>query len=180
MLLVALAAALSWLFSRPSRLGEAELVDARASRRLRAGFAWATALSTAFVVALLVIERAVEARAGAQALSVVAVAIGTALVMDIVAEWKARWRRGDLVAIWPLHQVQRVDLVMQALAVVGIDAHARGIHLRSLLHFFGPFVPVVLFVPAAQVEEARKVVRAQLEVAPAVSEEPEPSSPAAG
>lgn len=179
-LVVALAAAFSWLFSRPSRLGQAELVDARASRSLWAGFARAAALSTAFVVALVLIERAIDARVRDLSLPVIAVAIVTALVMDLVAEWKARWRRGDLVAIWPLHRVQRVDLVMRALAVVGIDAHARGVHLRSLLHFFGPFVPVVVFVPAGHADEARKVVRAQLGVAPALSDDPDRSSPPAG
>jgi len=91
------------------------------------------------------------------------VAIATAIIMDLVAEWRAFARRDDLVPIWPLHQVQRVDLVTDALARNQIDVHARGLHLRLLLHFFGPFVPVLLYVPAEQAEEARAIIRAQLE-----------------
>ena len=83
--------------------------------------------------------------------------------MDLIAEWRAFRRRDDLVPIWPLHQVQQVDLVTGALVRNEIDVHTRGLYLRLLLHFFGPFVPVLIYVPAAQAEEARAIIRAQIE-----------------
>ena len=97
------------------------------------------------------------------ALSLVSVAFATAILMDLIAEWRALARRDDLVPLWPLHQVQRVDLVTGALTRNGIDVHARGLYFRLLLHFFGPFVPVLLYVPGEQAEEARAIIRAQLE-----------------
>jgi hypothetical protein len=33
-----------------------------------------------------------------------------------------------------------------------------GLHHRSLLYFFGPFVPVRIFVPGSQADEARQTI----------------------
>ena len=156
--LMAAGALLSWLFSRPSRLGSATASGARSH-----GFAIAVALSLAYLAALALLGRWRADVLAYFGLSLVSVAFATAILMDLVAEWRALARRDDLIPIWPLHQVQRVDLVIAALAKNDIDVHARGLYIRLLLHFFGPFVPVLLYVPAARAEEARAIIRAQLD-----------------
>lgn len=156
--LVVLAAALSWAFSRPPRLGNASATGAGGARSHT--FLVATALSSGYLILLALLGRWVAPYLG---LAVVPVAIATAIVMDLIAEWRATARRDDLVPVWPLHHVQRVDLVTDALTRNQIDVHARGLYLRLLLHFFGPFCPVLLYVPAAQVDEARAIIRAQLD-----------------
>jgi len=156
--LVATGGVLSWLFSRPSRPGSATASGARSR-----SFAVAVALSIAYLVAVALLGRWSASVLGYFALSLVSVAFATAILMDLIAEWRALARRDDLVPLWPLHQVQRVDLVTGALTRNGIDVHARGLYFRLLLHFFAPFVPVLLYVPGEQAEEARAIIRAQLE-----------------
>jgi SecY len=162
-LLIILSAALSWAFSRPSRLGAvAASMDGPAARRLWWGLGRAALLSTAYLLALLAIERTLGDWAF-WAIPVLAAALATAIAMDLVAEWRALARRDDLAPIWMLHQVPRVSPVVEALARNRIDVHTRGLHLRSLLHFFGPFVPILVMVPAARREEAVAILRAQLD-----------------
>ena len=156
--LMAAGALLSWLFSRPSRLGSATASGPRSH-----GFVIAVAISLAYLAALALLGRWRADVLGTFGLSLVSVAFTTAILMDLVAEWRAFARRDDLVPIWPLHEVQRVDLVTAALAKNGIDVHTRGLYLRLLLHFFGPFVPVLVHVPGEQAEEARAIIRAQLD-----------------
>ena len=164
-LLVALSVGLSWLFSRPQTLGPATSRDRAARRGLSASLARATLLSTGYLAALLLLEHLLGRWATHMAVPVAAAAVTTAILMDLVAEGRAHWRRGDLVPLWPLHGVQEVDRVVDALARAGIDVHTRGLYLRSMLHFFGPFVPVVLHVPGARRAEAARLVRAQLGLA---------------
>jgi hypothetical protein len=149
-----LGLALSWLFSRPSLIGDARVRGSRPK-----SFLVAVAVSIAYLALLVLLAD----WAGQVVVGLSSVALTTAVVMDLVAEWRALARRDDLVPIWPLHQVQRVDLVTAALARNGIGVHTRGLYFRLLLHFFGPFVPVLLHVPRDQAEEARAIVRAQIE-----------------
>jgi hypothetical protein len=157
--LIVLGAILSWLFSRPARLG-----GATAGRARPYGYLVGTAVSIAYLVVVALLDRWAADELRYFGISLVWVVLGTAVAMDLLAEWRAFARRDDLVPIWPLHQVQRVELVTGALARNGIDVHARGLYLRLLLHFFGPFVPVLLYVPADRAEEARAIVAAQLGV----------------
>jgi hypothetical protein len=156
--LIATGGLLSWLFSRPSRPGSAAASGGRSR-----GFALAVAVSIAYLAVVALLGRWRGDVLAYFGLSLVSVAFATAILMDLLAEWRALARRDDLVPVWPLHQVQRVDLITAALAKNGIDVHARGLYFRLLLHFFGPFVPVLFYVPAAQAEEARAIIRAQLE-----------------
>jgi hypothetical protein len=166
--LIALSLVLSWLFSRPSRLGgAATALDRAAARRLWSGFAWVAALSTVYLVGLFLLDRLARLWMpwpldSVGVVPIAAAALVTAAIMDLVAEWRAMWRRDDLRPIWPLHQVQRADQVLDALVRNGVQVHARGLYVRSMLHFFAPFVPVLLFVPEAQAQEARAIVAAQL------------------
>ena len=48
--------------------------------------------------------------------------------------------------------------LFDALAAEGIDAHARAERYRSLLQFFGPYVPIEILVPTAQRDDAVGVI----------------------
>ncbi len=87
------------------------------------------------------------------ATDVVGIAVLVAVIMDLVAEWHMRSKH-DIVAVWELHRVYAVPLVLRALHHRGIVAHARGLRHRTLLQFFGPWVPVHIFVPKSQAEKA--------------------------
>ena len=65
----------------------------------------------------------------------------TALALDLGAELRARWRT-RLVPVEEFHDVHLAD---RALDENG--GHLRGIHLRALLRFFGPYVPVWRLAP---------------------------------
>jgi hypothetical protein len=85
-----------------------------------------------------------------------------AVLTDAVVEWRARARRADLVTVWPLHQVQLADEVAATLAAEGIAVHLRGLRFRSLMHFFGPEVPIAVMVPVADAERAHKLLAERL------------------
>jgi hypothetical protein len=88
----------------------------------------------------------------------------TAMVMDLAGEWRARKEHGAMASAWPEHRVYAVDPILDALAHANIPAHAKNVHLRTLLQFFGPFCPIEILVPEARVAEAREILRARLGV----------------
>jgi hypothetical protein len=129
------------------------------------GFAAAVALSTAYIALLLASELALDRAAPWLAFAPVSAAVGTAIALDLVAEWRAHRRRDDLVAAWPIHRVQLVDLAVRALRSAGIEVHARGLHHRTMLFFFGPFIPVLLMVPRDEAERARDLLESTFSTA---------------
>jgi hypothetical protein len=156
-----LAVGCSWLFSRPSLVAALcpGRVDPAATSATRSAFAGATAASVGFVIALGILGSALSSTVPAIAVSVISVATLTAIVMDVVDEWRARRAAAaDLVDVWPLHQVPAIDLVLAALRRDGIAAHARGANHRALLHFFGPHVPIAILVPRPDAERARALI----------------------
>jgi len=86
----------------------------------------------------------------------VALMVGTAVVLDIVAD--ARAHRRALVPAGVLHQVQYAGVVERVLADAQIPCHLHASHLRTLLVFFGPFVPVIVMVPEEHAAAARTKV----------------------
>jgi hypothetical protein len=94
------------------------------------------------------------------AVDVMALVVLTAIVLDGSGEWRARSDGGDLVVVWSVHAPYAVDPIVRALADAGIPAWARGVHHRTLLQFFGPYVPVGIVVPAERAEEANRTLRA--------------------
>ncbi len=82
----------------------------------------------------------------------------TAVVMDIVAEWKARMRCVELVSAWPIHRVYAVDPAIRLLLENGIEAFPRGVHHRTMLQFFGPYVPVDLMVAPGDVTRTQEIL----------------------
>jgi hypothetical protein len=82
----------------------------------------------------------------------------TAVLLDVIAEARALRRHGPLVAVWPEHRVRAVDEALSVLERAGIPALARSVHHRTLWHFFAPFIPIQLLVPAARGEEASRLL----------------------
>lgn len=97
---------------------------------------------------------------------------------DLVDEVRAR-RTGPLLVAWELHRVYAVPVALRALEKEGIEAHLRGYHLRSLLHFFGPYVPVEVLVAPDQAQRAAEIVRERLgvEARPAPDQAPMADAP---
>lgn len=89
-------------------------------------------------------------------------AVAIAVVVDVVEDARARSRHPDLVAIAALHRVYAVDPVVDALARAAIRAHARSLRYRAMLQFFGPWAPIVIEVPAADVARAKELADAVL------------------
>jgi hypothetical protein len=85
----------------------------------------------------------------------------TAVILDLVAEWRFRRRHGALVPVWPLHRLYAVDPALDLLHAAGIPAHPRSVHARTLLQFFAPYLPVDLLVPEADAARARALLSAQ-------------------
>lgn len=162
-LVAALAVGFSLLFSRPSlTAGHVRAVDAGAAEQ-RAGAFWlATSVSAAYVAGIAGLAWLLARWAPPSLQDAMWMAVCTAIVMDLVSEWRARRRCRDLVAVWPVHRVQLADVAVRALQDAGIGAHTRGRYHRSLLYFFGPFVPIEIMVPAERAEEAASLMRSLL------------------
>jgi hypothetical protein len=156
---VALIAALvplwSWLFA-------ASPVTARVARE--AGLApmtretWARAtlasgILLVGVAALVAFASGTSGDAAVLADPVIAM-IGTAVVLDMIAD--ARAHRRVLAPAAVLHQIQLAGVVEHALAEAGIPCHIHASHLRTLFAFFGPWAPAVVLVPEAHAEDARR------------------------
>jgi len=88
--------------------------------------------------------------------------VATAIALDLGKEWTFRRSHRNLVPAWPVHRVYAVQPALAALGAAGIPAFPRGLHHRTLLQFFGPYVPVTLLVPAEKAEEAERIVCARL------------------
>lgn len=73
------------------------------------------------------------------------IAITTAWLLDAYGDLQAR--RQKLVIAWTLHAPHFADAAEDALAAQGIPCHMASSHLRGLLSFFGPFVPIDVLVP---------------------------------
>jgi hypothetical protein len=90
--------------------------------------------------------------------SVLTFASGLGMILDLCADARAFYRNPTLTPVWLIHHVQLVDFATRALQRRGIDVHVRGLNVRKLYHFFAPFVPMTLHVPADRVDEAKEVL----------------------
>jgi len=83
--------------------------------------------------------------------------------------------------VWlPEHRVYAAHAVQILLREAGIFVLLRGLHHRTCLQFFGPYVPIDVMVPAAYAEQARSLLNGVLDerFGPAVAEEPHARRPA--
>ena len=159
--LIVLCVGLAWLFTRPLvRAHNARVVETGADARAHlAMFARATAISAGYLVALAWLLRA-QSGDRLAVLDLLSVIVVTAIIMDLIAEWRMRTRIAEPVPIWPLHHVQSVDLVLSALAHCGMVGHARTRYHRTLLYFFGPYLPIEIMVAQTDAARARTAVAA--------------------
>jgi preprotein translocase subunit SecY len=159
-LVVGLTFGLGWLLVRPR--AHATLLARMTGVAIRPPVhAWlvAAALSAIVLLALYLAALAIRDRVPQGAVfDVVAIATLTAIVLDIVADWRAR-RRADLVPVWPIQQAGLAAAAVDVLARAGITAHLRGAHHRALLHVVGPYVPIEVMVPADRAGEATAILR---------------------
>jgi hypothetical protein len=116
----------------------------RASRR---------SLALVGLVALLplVTRELVPSFGVASALAVVLVA---AVALDLRSEVRARAGHGPLACARALHRAWLTEPVLAALQSAGVPAWARTRHFRALYHFFAPYAPILVLVPADRLEEA--------------------------
>ena len=78
----------------------------------------------------------------------------TGIMADLIGEWRARAEGARLVPIWEIHQVYAVPPTMLLLRAQGFHPFAKGLRLRSLLQFFGPYAPIEILVPAGEAQPA--------------------------
>lgn len=83
-----------------------------------------------------------------------------ACLMDVLREAGLR-SRSRLVAVLVLTDLAIVDRVGDRLAAADISHVMRGVGHRTLLRFFGPWVPVRLLVDRERAEEAMRLARAE-------------------
>jgi hypothetical protein len=153
---VALSLAFGWLYNQPHRVsslwqrfGCGDFGAARAQLRL-------AGIRSALFVAAVVLGGALAAQLGRGrvALEVTGLILGTGVLLDLIDEWRARNHQADLKSVWPVHRVYAVGPAVDALRAADITVVVRGMHHRTLLQFFGAFVPVDLLVPHHQAERA--------------------------
>lgn len=83
---------------------------------------------------------------------------GLVVFGDLADEWAARRRLGAMEVVAAVHRVTEVEPALAVLRQAGIEAHARSARFRSLLRFFGPYVPVEILVPAMQARDAQAML----------------------
>jgi hypothetical protein len=163
-----LTVALSRLFNDPARVaalaaraGDEERTFDDLEAEARAASRSAITRTLVFVGALFLLSLPAQ-RLGGYAVDTVSLALATALVLDVLAELRARKAAPDLVAVWPEHRPYAIAAARRALDTAGIASHARGAGPRRLLQFFGPYAPIDLMVPRADTERATEILRATL------------------
>lgn len=96
------------------------------------------------------------------AVDIMSLTLVVAVLLDVIGEARFQRAQGRLSSVWPVHRAYAVHASLRVLARAGIPARPRGLHHRSLGHFFVPFVPVEILVPESQAEEAHALLEALL------------------
>ena len=155
---IGLALGFAFLFNRPDRLAwiwrgllptQADRIPDLKSVLLECG------LFTGFVVVAIWIMVSGDLRFP----DAIAVIMATGIVYDLIQEWRARQQHGEIVSVWEVHQPYAVTPVLRLLESEGIPALPQSRHLRSLLQFFGPYVPIHICVPAGMAARAGALLR---------------------
>jgi hypothetical protein len=114
-----------------------------------------------FIVVVFVVDWWAIQRIGRYAPNTFEVLLGTGIICDLVREWRAAQGDSHLTPVWEIHQMYAVTPAMRLLEAEGIHAFAKGARLRALLQFFGPYVPVLILVPAKDAPRARALLEAR-------------------
>ncbi|MGC4118935.1 MAG: DUF2007 domain-containing protein [Myxococcales bacterium] len=160
-----LGVALSILYSQPRRV--ARLWLGRTPSEAELGTVWgqvaaAAVRGTVLLLALRALPLLLELVNVPVRIELTFVLVPTAILLDLGAEWSFRRRHPRLLAAYPVHRVYAVQPALKALEDAGIPTFPRGLHHRTLLQLFGPYVPVSLLVPEEKVEEAARIVEKRL------------------
>ncbi len=81
------------------------------------------------------------------------------IVLDLRQDWRALREFPTLTKIWELHRMYAVDTAQGILTRVGIPCHVRGVYHRSLLYFFGPYIPIDILVPPKNAAEGTRCLQ---------------------
>ena len=81
-----------------------------------------------------------------------------AVVRDLLDEVRFRRRHGEVETVVEIQRLELLGPVREALESRAIPVLFAGLWMRSLLHVFGPLVPVRVLVPPQELERARDVV----------------------
>jgi hypothetical protein len=161
---IVLAAGLSYLFNRPTLVGDALMQVTHQDRETlwdhaRSQLGAVTAVTASFIGGIVVVSGFFGwLVSGAVFVDVALTVVLTALILDLLAEWRFRRAVPDAVCAWPLERVYAVGPALLALDRAGIPAHPRSLRQRTLYQFFGPEMPIDLMVPAAKLEEAQHLL----------------------
>ena len=85
-------------------------------------------------------------------------ATAAAVAMDVAGELRLEMTEGKLVAVRRIQKPDHADDLIESLREAGIPAVGQGAFHRTLLQFFGPFIPVDILVPAARATQASAVL----------------------
>ncbi len=158
--IVAVLYALAAIFAnRPKKLAALwrRALDSKIDLRPAATRAAWTAIAwgVAWNVALVPLGRGIAAP------RVFAFVVLGAFLLDAIIEVAARGK-GELVAIVPEQRPYALPVARDVLAREGIEIHARSLRTRSLLSFFGPFVPIEISVEKKDAARAQALLSALL------------------
>lgn len=149
-LALALAVPLSYGFSRPDASEERDYhalrVALAASVAVLLGLAAASQLGSRFL---------------GTAVDLAVLAALPAVALDLAAEWRLRSSHGELVSLRACQHLPAASSALERLADAGIPAIVRGLHHRSLWHFFAPHIEMELLVPTSLAETAEAVLRGE-------------------
>jgi len=150
-----------WLFNQPQRVArvhrtlgfEGTVPEAKALLRR-------AMLRSAIWVAVIVLGSTVvlQVFGGDVAIGGALVIVVTSVVLDLLAEFRFRKQHEQVVLIWEEHRVYAADAALTILQGAGIPTLLRGVHHRTLLQFFGPYVAMHVCVPESRETEARALL----------------------
>lgn len=148
----------TWLLARPSLTAR---YAARAGVGVETWRGWAGSAAVSVAVTLLALAMtSVPAHYGAFTafVDVLHAPLAVAAVMDVVAD--VGGRRKGMVNVWVVQNVQHVPVVEEVLAKAGILGFVSCTRTRALFAWFGAFVPMSVYVPAAEEQKAAGLLRA--------------------
>lgn len=140
-----------------SRRADTPTLDDAVLAATRSAWNTATFATVAFmVVALYLLERIERIQALDLGLATVLVPllVAVAVLADIVQEAAMRTANGGLVQVAAFQTVWEADSAASQLEHRNVPVLIRGVHFRSMYHFFAPYAPVDLMVPRHAAAEA--------------------------
>jgi hypothetical protein len=84
--------------------------------------------------------------------------LAAAAGLDLAGEWRYRTGRDEVAIGGSEHRIYAVDTALVTLSEAGIAAYPRAVCFRTLLQFFGPYLPIDLLVPARDAARARALL----------------------